>query len=138
MLQALLSGLRHRRLSSAPAVQAAHSPLRHTSQSQRGTTVRFLRVRCPARSYVLYHTGARIGGGRGGPCVWHQRRGRQGNHLHAAGSGQTRTSATQGAGHHHLTAGTHYLPEHLHHLHLHLNVPLLSRCAALQMTLGVS
>lgn len=131
VLQALFSGLCYRRLSSDPAVQAAHASLRHTSQSQCGTTVSFLRVGCPARSYILYHTGARIRGWYGGPCIWHQRRSRQGDHLHAAGSEQTRTSATQGAGHHHLTARPYYLPEHLYHLHLYLIVPLLSRCAAL-------
>ncbi len=135
LLQALLSGLRLRRLSSASAVQAAHSPLWHPSQSQCGTTVGFLRVRHAAGAYVFYHTWARNTDGYDGPGVWHQRRNRQGDHLHPAGSGHTRTSEAQGAGHHHLAAGPHYLPEHLHHLYLHLDVSLLSLCAAFQMTL---
>lgn len=128
LLSALLSGLHHRRISSAPAVQAAHAPLWHSSQSQCGKTVGILRVGRPARAHIFYHTWARIRDGRDGPGVWHQRRGGQGAHLHSAGSGQTRTCAPQGAGHHHLSAGPHYLPEHLHHLHLHLDVPLLSLC----------
>lgn len=135
LLPALLSGLCHRRVPSAPAVQAAHAPLWHSSQSQCGTTVCILRVGRPARAHVLYHTRARIGRDRlDGPDVWHQRRGGQGDHLHPASSGQTRTCAPQGTGHHHLTAGPHYLPEHLRHLHLHLHVPLLSLCAAFQWT----
>lgn len=132
LLQALLSGLHHR-LPPAPAVQAAHSSLGHSSQSQRGTTVCLLRVGHPANAYLLYHTWARDGCDRRG--VWHQRRGRQRHHLHPAGSGQTRTSAAQGAGHHHLGAGPHYLPKHLHYLHLHLIIPLLSLCAAWRLTL---
>lgn len=134
LLPALLSGLRRRRISSVPAVQAAHAPLWHSSQSQCGKTVSVLRVGRPARPHIFYHTWARIRDGCDGPGVWHQRRGGQGDHLHSAGSGQTRTCAPQGAGHHHLSAGPHYLPEHFHHLHLHLDVPLLSLCAALQWT----
>lgn len=128
MLQTLLSGLCCRRLSSAPAVQAAHSPLRYSSQSQCGTTVGLLRVRRPARAHVFQHTWARVGDGCDGPGVWHQRRVRQGDHLHPESSEQTRTGEAQGAGNHHLAAGPNYLPEHLHHLHLHLKVPLLSLC----------
>lgn len=136
VLQALLSGLRRRRLPSDPAVQAAHPPLRHSSQSQRGTAVGFLGVGRPARAHVLHRTRARIGDGRDGSRVRHQGRGGQGDHLHPSASGQTGTSSPQGAGHHHLAAGPHHLPEHLHHLHLNLDIPVLSLCAALQMTLS--
>lgn len=135
LLQALLAGLRHRRLSSAPAVQAAHSSLRHSSQSQRGTTVSFLRVWHPAGAHILYNTWARTGGRQAGAGVRYQRWGRQRDHLHPAGSGQTWTSEAQSAGHHYIAARPHYLPEHLYHLHFHLTLPLLIVHAAFHMTL---
>ena len=138
LLPALLSGLCHRWFFRAPAVQAVNPPLRHSSQSQCGTTVRILRVGCPARSHIFYYAWARVRDRWNEPGVWHQRRGRQGDHLHLAGSGQTRTHAAESAGYHHLTAGPHYLPEHLHHLYFHLYIPLLSFCAAMHLTVSRS
>lgn len=137
VLPALLARLHCRRLSSAPAVQVAHTPFWHSSQSQRGPTVGVLRIRSTAGAHIFCHTWARIRVRRIGPGVWYQRPGGQGDHLHPAGSGQSRTGAPQGPGYHHLSAGPHYLPEHLHYLHLYFDVPLLRLQAALQLTVPV-
>lgn len=127
LLQAMFSGLLLRIVSSAAPVQTPHSPLGDPSQPQRGASVGLLGVGHPAGAYVLLHPGA---GGRGRrrryePALRHQGRGGAGHHLHTAAAAEGGACSPPGAGHHHLTAGTCHLPEHLHHLHLYIHLPLL-------------
>jgi len=138
VLQALLAGLRGRRLRAAAAVQAADAAPRHPGQSQRGAALRLLRVGAAAGAHVLRPAGAGGGGGARRAGVWHQGRGGPGNHLHAAAAGERRAGAAQGAGDNAVQARPGHLPEHLHHLHLGLQVSLLSTPALPGLTLPLS